>query len=76
MYTVLKNQTSELMLSLDSGKYSFSATIQSCFSKSTFSLIPVPLKMTDDRFDNFLLMEDKIRVRSTDKVLLCRQMIQ
>ena len=36
MYTVLKNQTFELMLSLDSGSYSFSAAIQSCFSKSTF----------------------------------------
>ena len=31
------------------------------------SLIPMRLYMTDDRFDNFPLMADKIRVRSTDK---------
>ena len=37
MYIVLKNQTFELMLSLDNRSYSFSPAIQSCFSKSTKS---------------------------------------
>ena len=36
MYTVLKDQTFELMLSLDSGSYSFSAAIQSCFQDPHF----------------------------------------
>ena len=35
--------------------------------KIHISLIPVRLYMTDDRFDNFPLMADKIWVRSTDK---------
>ena len=67
MYTVLKNQTFELMLSFYNKNYSFSAAIQSCFSKSTMTLIPARLSMTDDRFDNFSLMTDKIQLRSTDK---------
>ena len=57
----VKNQASQLMLSLDGGSYSFNAAIQICFSKSTFHC------MTDDRFDSFPLMADKIRVRNTDK---------
>ena len=40
---MVKNQTFALMLSLDYKSYSFSAAI---------------LYMTDDRFDNFPLMED------------------
>ena len=35
------------------------------FSKIHSSLIPVRLYMTDDRFDNFPLMADKIRVRQS-----------
>ena len=35
MYTVLENQAFELVLSLDSRSHSFSAAVQSCFSKST-----------------------------------------
>ena len=60
-YTVLKNLTIKLMLSLDSRKYSFSATSQS------LSLTHVRLYLTDDKFDNFPLMADKIWVRSTYK---------
>ena len=37
------------------------------FLKIHISLIPVRLYMIDDRFDNFPLMTDRIRVRSTDK---------
>ena len=32
--------------------------------------------MTDNRFDNFPLVADKIRVKSTDKGLLCSQMMK
>ena len=77
MYTVLKNQKFELMLSLASGSYSFSAAIQSCFFKIHISLIPVRLYMTDDKFDTFPSMADKIRVRKEYRqVLLCSQMMK
>ena len=53
------------MLSLDSGSYSLSAAIQSCFQNPHFT---DTCATADDRFDNFSLMAaDKIRVRSTDK---------
>ena len=66
MYTVLKNQMFELMLSLDSGSYSFSVAIQSCFQNQHFTDNCTTV-YDYDTFDNFPLMADKIRVRRTDK---------
>ena len=37
-------------------------------------MIPMQLYITDDKYANFPLMADKIRVRSTDKGLLCSKM--
>ena len=65
VYSVEKSNV-KLMLSLDNRSYSFSAALQSCFSKSTY-FIPVQLYITDDRFDKFPLIADKIRARSTDE---------
>ena len=69
IYTVSKNQTFESMLSLDSGSYHFRQQFRAVF-QNHISLIPVRLYMTDDRFDNFPLMADKIRIRNTDKGFL------
>ena len=66
MYTVLKNQTFELMLSLDSGSYLFIF----CSNSEQFFQNPHFIDTSAtvyDRFENFPLMADKIQVRSTDK---------
>ena len=70
---MLKNQTFELMLSLDSGSYSFLQQFRAVFQNIHFTDTCATVY---DRFDNFPLMSDKIRVRSTDEGLLCSQMMK
>ena len=66
MYTVLKNQTFQLMLSLDNRSYPFFCSNSELFFQNPYFFDTCATVYDNDRFD-FPLMADKIRVRSADK---------